>query len=147
MNFVIYISEFETQILKFIFFDVVYASNSPIIPSGQKWSPDLDAASEKAWFQAFSPSVRLLSLVHVSWKPSTDLLSLLFSHIGGKYFPGRRLPLLERRRNLVQNWFRWYPPFEIYFEALVSPVGMWGCEYESFATHESFVSHSRSWRA
>ncbi|KAK7685216.1 hypothetical protein QCA50_011579 [Cerrena zonata] len=46
-----------------------YASNSPIIPSGQKWSTDLDAASEKAWFQAFSPSVGNIfqGAVYLSW--------------------------------------------------------------------------------
>ena len=38
--------------------DTVYASSSPIIPSGQSWNQDTDAASEKSWFTALSPSVK-----------------------------------------------------------------------------------------
>jgi hypothetical protein len=44
--------------------DVVYASNSPIIVDGGKgWNQDVDAASEKSWFQTFSSSVGSILLL------------------------------------------------------------------------------------
>jgi len=34
-----------------------YAAGSPIIPSGQTWSPSLDAASQNAWFSQAGPQL------------------------------------------------------------------------------------------
>ncbi|CAL1708074.1 unnamed protein product [Somion occarium] len=46
-----------------------YASNSPVIPSGQSWNQDTDAASEKSWFSTFSGSVGNIfqGAVYLSW--------------------------------------------------------------------------------
>ncbi|KAJ3487680.1 hypothetical protein NLI96_g3377 [Meripilus lineatus] len=52
-----------------------YASNSPIIPSGQSWNQDTDAASEKSWFTALSPSVGNIfqGAVYLSWNAGGQL--------------------------------------------------------------------------
>ncbi|KAH8107834.1 hypothetical protein BXZ70DRAFT_1003265 [Cristinia sonorae] len=46
-----------------------YASNSAIIPKGQSWNQDTDAASQKSWFTTFSSSVgdMFQGAVYLSW--------------------------------------------------------------------------------
>ncbi|KAI0093447.1 hypothetical protein BDY19DRAFT_983105 [Irpex rosettiformis] len=58
-----------------------YASNSPIIVAGGKgWNQDVDAASQKSWFQTFSSSARVGSIfqgaVTLSWTAGGTLSRL-----------------------------------------------------------------------
>ncbi|EMD37598.1 glycoside hydrolase family 79 protein [Gelatoporia subvermispora B] len=60
----------------------LYASNSPIVPTGATWGPDTDAASEKAWFAAFAPTLGNVfqGAVYISWTVE-DLLDRIGSGI------------------------------------------------------------------
>ncbi|KAI5118607.1 hypothetical protein M0805_008038 [Coniferiporia weirii] len=74
-----------------------YASNSPIIPSGEGWSPMTDGASQKNWFTSISSSVgdifqAAVYLQYPTWS-TTGLIPLLGDAIAFvKTFSGHSYP-------------------------------------------------------